>query len=101
MSDPQRQAKWVEKTSFIESQIRECSEHAARLRDAAGFILKQAPPLNEAMEGFGEEPKMPDDGGKEYSTANDSQLSLCLDGLQTMLTRLSLDLGELFNLVDI
>ena len=101
MSDPQRQAKWVEKTQFIESQIRECSEHAARLRDAAGFILKQAPPLNEAMEETDEGPKMPDDYGKGYATANDSPLSLCLDGLQQMLTRLSLDLGELFNLVDL
>ena len=103
---PQRQAKWTEKTQVIENLIRECSERKDMIANAISFITKMAPPLNVA----GDEVEIDDKEleAKLHSalregqgTPSDSALSLSLDSLERMLAKLSDDLGEMHNLIDL
>jgi hypothetical protein len=104
MDAPTRQARWVEKTENIDRLIHECAEHLSNIRNAAGFILKQAPPLNTSEDEAAKELAMAQEElvklSSGHGTPSDSALSLRLDQISNSLSRHNQELSEVYELID-
>lgn len=96
-NNPQRMAKWADKTETIANQINEAKEQVGRITDKATFILTTSLPLDEAPPQLKKALEAePPDGNEE-----DSALNRKLDELIGYLQGLNDQLGTLCDRIDV
>lgn len=96
-NNPEKMAKWADKTETIVNQINEAKEQVGRITDKAIFILTTSLPLNEAPPQLKEAQEVEQPDGNE----GDSALSRKLDELIGYLVGLNDQLGTLCDRIDV